>query len=284
LGGEENSVTAEPTYEVYAIRYGARNDRTRADSYLQEKNPTAPDSIEYFFWIIRNADRMYVVDTGFDAVTAKLFNRKPFDDPATLLGQFGIDAASVEQLIVTHMHFDHVGALSSFPKATFHLQAGDLAYATSPLMKYDFLRWPYIREHVVQMVGYAHSGRVVFHDGDSEIAPGITVHRIDGHARGLQAVRVNTKRGRVVLASDAAAYAEQFLDYRVSPAVVDVTAMLEGYDRLRDLAHSEDHIITGHDPLTTELYPRVEGINATVLRLHEPPSMGIRDAVKARWA
>ncbi|HWA19161.1 MAG TPA: N-acyl homoserine lactonase family protein [Devosia sp.] len=277
-------MTTEPTYEVYAIRYGARNDRTRADSYLQEKNPTAPDSIEYFFWVIRNADRMYVVDTGFDAVTAKLFNRKPFDDPATLLSQFGIDAASVEQLIVTHMHFDHVGALSSFPKAKFHLQAADLAYATSPLMKYDFLRWPYIREHVVQMVGYAHSGRVVFHDGDSEIAPGLTVHRIDGHARGLQAVRVNTKRGHVLLASDAAAYAEQFLDYRVSPAVVDVTAMLEGYDRLRELADSEDHIITGHDPLTTELYPRVEGINATVLRLHEPPARTIRDAVKACWA
>jgi glyoxylase-like metal-dependent hydrolase (beta-lactamase superfamily II) len=277
-------VTAEPIYEVFALRYGARSDRTRADSYLQEKNPTAPDSIAYFFWIIRNAERMYVVDTGFDATTAKLFNRKPFDDPATLLGQFGIEAARVEQLIVTHMHFDHVGALSSFPKATFHLQAADLAYATGPLMKYDFLRWPYIREHVVQMVGYAHSGRVVFHDGDETIAPGISVHRIDGHARGLQAVRINTRRGHVVLASDAAAYAEQFLDYRVSPAVVDVTAMLEGYDRLRELADSEDHIITGHDPLTSVLYPRVAEVAARVFRLDEAPSKPIREAVRELWA
>ena len=276
-------MTDQPIYEVYALRYGARSDRTRADSYLQEKNPTAPDSIEYFFWIIRNAERMYVVDTGFDANTARLFNRKPFDDPATLLGQFGINAAEVEQMIITHMHFDHVGALSSFPKTKFHMQAGDMAYATSPLMKYDFLRWPYIKEHVVQMVEYQHSGRVIFHDGDGTIAPGITVHRIDGHARGLQAVRINTKRGWVVLASDSAAYAEQFLDYRVSPAVVDATAMLEGYDRLRELASSEDHIITGHDPLTSVLYPRASNV-VPVFALHEPPNKPIREAVRELWA
>jgi glyoxylase-like metal-dependent hydrolase (beta-lactamase superfamily II) len=163
------------------------------------------------------------------------------------------------------------------------MQQADMAYATSPLMKYDFLRFPYIKEHVVQMVGYAHEGRVKFYDGDATIAPGITVHRIDGHARGLQAVRINTKRGWVVIASDAAAYAEQFLDYRVSPAVVDVTEMLEGYDRLRELASSEDHIITGHDPLTSVLYPRASNA-VPVFAVHEAPSKPIREAVRDLWA
>jgi hypothetical protein len=86
-----------------------------------------------------------------------------------------------------------------------------------------------------------------------------------------------------VLASDSAAYAEQFLDYRVSPAVVDVTAMLEGYDRLRELASSEDHIITGHDPLTSVLYPRASNV-VPVFALHEPPSKTIREAVRDLWA
>lgn len=277
-------MTDEPVYEAYALRYGARSDRTRADSYLQDKNPTKPDSIEYFFWVLRNAERTILVDCGFDAMTAKLFGRKPFDDPATLLGQFGVDAAQVETMIVTHMHFDHVGALSSFPKAQFHLQQADLAFANDPLLRYPFLRFPYVPEHVAQMNGYQQAGRVTLHDGDSTIAPGITVHRIDGHARGLQAVRVNTKRGHVVIASDAAAYCEQFIDYRVSPAVVDVTEMLLGYDRLRELADSEDHILTGHDPLTSVLYPRVPGIAAPVLRIDETPSQTIRDAIRDLWA
>ena len=275
-------MSSEPVYEVYALKYGARSDRVRADSYLLDKRPNEPDAIEYFFWVIRNDDRLIVVDCGFDAESAKRLNRKPFDDPATILKQFGVDAADVETLVVTHMHFDHVGALPAFSKAKFHLQVADLAYATGPSMNYQYLRYPYERVQVAQMVDYLHAGRVVFHDGDSKLAPGITLHRIDGHARGQQAVRVNTKRGNLVLASDAAAFVEHFIDYKLSPILVDAEAMLKGYDRLYELADSEDHIITGHDPLTSVLYPRVPGIAAEVFRLDENPSQNIRAALKAR--
>ncbi|MEQ1899270.1 MAG: N-acyl homoserine lactonase family protein [Devosia sp.] len=272
-------MTALPEYEVFALRYGARSDWTRGKSYLNDADPGAPDVIEYFLWIIRNADRTIVVDTGFDAETAIRLGRKPFPDPATLLGQFGIDSLKVETLIVTHMHFDHIGALPSFPAARLHAQAADMEWATGPMMKYAFLRFPYDSTHVDQMVAAASAGRVQLHDGDSTIAPGITLHRIDGHATGLQAVRVNTRRGNVVLASDSAAFIEQFLDYRVSPAVVDAVAMLKGYDRLRELAPSLDHIITGHDPLTSLIYPHVPALASAVLKLHEEPSRSVREAV-----
>ncbi|HEY4170910.1 MAG TPA: N-acyl homoserine lactonase family protein, partial [Reyranella sp.] len=197
------------------------------------------------------------------------------------LKRFGVDAASIDDVIVTHMHFDHVGALPAYTKARFHLQEADMAYATSPSMKYDFLRFAYDRVHVGQMLDHVYAGRAVFRDGDDEFAPGISLHRIDGHAIGLQVVRVNTARGWVVLASDAAAYIEQFADYRVSPAVVDAEAMLHGYDRLRELASSEDHIITGHDPITSLIYPKVAGIDATVLEVHKPPMQSIREAIAA---
>jgi glyoxylase-like metal-dependent hydrolase (beta-lactamase superfamily II) len=272
-------LTALPEYEVFALRYGARSDWTRGKSYLNDANAGAPDSIEYFFWIIRNDERTIVVDTGFDAETAIRLGRKPFPDPATLLGEFGIDSRSVETLIVTHMHFDHIGALPSFPKARLHVQRADMDWATGPMMSYAFLKFPYESVHVAQMVEADKAGRITFHDGEGEVAPGITLHRIDGHATGLQAVRVNTKRGWVVLASDSAAYIEQFLDYRVSPAVVDAVAMLKGYDRLRELASSLDHIVTGHDPLTSRIYPAVPGIAARVFKLHESPSQSVRQAV-----
>lgn len=272
---------AEPVYEVYALRYGARSDWTRAKSYMNDANPGAPDSIEYFLWVIRNADRTIVVDTGFDEATALRYKRTPFADPSAQLKSFGVDPATVEDMIVTHMHFDHVGALPAYPRARFHLQEADMAYATSPSMKYDFLRFAYDRVHVGQMLEHVYSGRAKFYDGDDELAPGISVHRIDGHAIGLQVVRVNTTRGAVVLASDAAAYIEQFADYRVSPAVVDAEAMLHGYDRLRDLAQSEDHIITGHDPITSLIYPRVAGVDAAVFRVDAAPVHGIREAIAA---
>lgn len=272
---------AEPIYAVYALRYGARTDWTRAKSYLNDADPNAPDAIEYFLWVIRNAERTIVVDTGFDEATAQRYKRKPFVDPSLQLRRFGVEPSEVEDLIVTHMHFDHVGALPAYGKARFHLQEADLAYATGPAMHYAFLRASYDRVHVGQMLEHVYSGRAIFYDGDSEFAPGISLHRIDGHAIGLQVVRVNTARGALVLASDAAAYIEQFADYRVSPALVDAEAMVFGYDRLRALAASEDHIITGHDPITSLIYPKITGIEADVFRVDAPPTQGIRAALAA---
>jgi glyoxylase-like metal-dependent hydrolase (beta-lactamase superfamily II) len=88
-----------------------------------------------------------------------------------------------------------------------------------------------------------YSGRVVFHDGDAEIAPGVTLHRIGGHSRGLQCVRVMTGTGPVVLASDATHFYENFETGKVFPIVVDVEDTVRGYARLEQLAGSRRRIV-----------------------------------------
>src|SRR3546814_12720719 len=80
--------------------------------------------------------------------------------------------------------------------------SSDLACATGRLMCHDRLRHPYDVEDVCTMVRKVYRDEVVFHEGDGEIAPGVSVHHIGGHAKGLMSVRVNTRRGQVVLASD----------------------------------------------------------------------------------
>jgi glyoxylase-like metal-dependent hydrolase (beta-lactamase superfamily II) len=110
-------------------------------------------------------------------------------------------------------------------------------------------------EDVVGMVRRAYAGRVRFHDGDAEIAPGISLHLIGGHTMGLQVVRVATRRGWVVIASDASHFYANMEEVRPFPIVYSVADMVEGYDRLRELAESPAHIIPGHDPLVLERYP-----------------------------
>ncbi|MET0441090.1 MAG: hypothetical protein ABW071_03810, partial [Casimicrobiaceae bacterium] len=44
-----------------------------------------------------------------------------------------------------------------------------------------------------EMVRNVYAGRVEFHDGDAQIAPGLSVHHIGGHTAGLQAVRIWTR-------------------------------------------------------------------------------------------
>ena len=56
---------------------------------------------------------------------------------------------------------------------------------------------------IVALVRLNFERRVRFVDGDEEMAPGVTLHRVGGHAPGLQVVRVQTGGGPVVLASDA---------------------------------------------------------------------------------
>jgi glyoxylase-like metal-dependent hydrolase (beta-lactamase superfamily II) len=125
----------------------------------------------------------------------------------------------------------------------------------APACVMHILRGLFTAEHVCKMVRNVYSGRVIFHDGDAEIAPGVTLHKIGGHSRGLQCVRIVTEAGPVVLASDSAHFYENFEMGKVFPIVVDVEDVLKGYSRMEGLAGSRRRVVPGHDPLVVQRYP-----------------------------
>jgi glyoxylase-like metal-dependent hydrolase (beta-lactamase superfamily II) len=138
-------------------------------------------------------------------------------------------------------------------------------------MCHGYLRHPFSLEDVTTMVRHVYRERVVFHNGDGEVAPGLTLHHIGGHSDGLQAVRVATKRGPIVLASDAAHYYENIGLNKPFPIVYDVGAMLEGFVKLRALAGDPCRVIPGHDPIVRSIYPNAApGVD--VVALHEDPA------------
>ena len=123
------------------------------------------------------------------------------------------------------------------------------------------------------MVHNVFAGRVEFHDGDAALAPGLSVHHVGGHTKGLQVVRLWTRVGWLVLASDASHYAANMNEGRPFPIVADVTEMVDGWQRLRTLVDDPRHIIPGHDPLVMQKYaaasPELEGI---AVRLDAEPA------------
>jgi glyoxylase-like metal-dependent hydrolase (beta-lactamase superfamily II) len=243
------------TYEILAVKYARRSERTRLDSFMQPDDHASPHPMDFFVWVIRNAQRTIVVDTGFDAAEAKSRGRAVDREPAEALSLIGIDAESINTVIVTHLHFDHAGTLDRFPAARFHIQEAEVTYATGPCMCEEALRLPYTADHVCSLVKKIYSGRVRFHDGDGEVAPGITVHKAAGHSMGMQCVRVATEAGHVVLASDATHYYENFERRKPFSITVDVAETLRTYTRLEQLATSRAHVVPGHDPLVLERYP-----------------------------
>lgn len=172
-----------------------------------------------------------MVDTGFHETMAKKRQRNIVKPVGDGLKAMGIAPDSVKHVIVSHLHYDHTGDYDLFPNARYHLQDIEMAYATGRCMCHAHLRMPFAVEDAVGMVRKVFAGRVAFHDGADEIAPGIDVHRIGGHSRGLQCVRVKTHRGPVVLASDTTHLYAHLEQGRVFPIAYNVGEVLE---RLRD--------------------------------------------------
>ncbi|WP_417522550.1 N-acyl homoserine lactonase family protein [Marinovum sp.] len=257
------------TWEVHAVKYAERNARTRADSFLFDDNHDAPHAMDYYIWVLRRGDEVILVDTGYDSAEAQLRGRPIQLDPREALNPLGLAAEAVTRVIVTHLHYDHAGGLHLFPNATLHMQAAEMQFATGPCMCHDTLRAPFTAGHVCEAVKRLYSGKVVFHDGDAEIADGVTVHCIGGHSRGLQCVRVRTAAGWMVLASDAAHYYENVYARTPFPIVVDLQNMLDGFARLEALASDPRLIVPGHDPRVRELYPA--GVAPHIFRLDRGP-------------
>lgn len=260
-------------WDVHAVKYADRNARIRGDSFIFDDNHDAPHAMDYFMWLLRRGDETILVDTGYDTAEAMARDRPIRLEPAVALAPLGVVPEAVGQVIVTHLHYDHAGGLHLFPNATLHMQAAEMAFATGPCMCHDTLRMPFTAGHVCEAVRRLYSGKVVFHDGDAEIAEGVTVHRIGGHSRGLQCVRVRTEAGWLVLASDAAHYYENLWLRKPFPIVVDLEDMLAGFGRLEALASRRELIVPGHDPLVRGVFP--EDGAAHVFRLDRGPQAEI---------
>ena len=262
---------SEPTYEIFAVRY-AHHDRRASENFIGGDPHDGPMPLDYFVWAIRGGGKVWAMDTGFDAAMAKRRKRDFLRDPAEGLKAIGIDASRVDDVIISHMHYDHCGNHGLFPRARFHVQDREMGFSTGRCMCHASMRAAFEVDDVVAMVRRVFEDRVRFHDGESELAPGLTLHHIGGHTMGLQVARVRTRRGWVVLASDASHFYANMEQARPFPIVYNVADMLEGYAKLRALASSPQHIIPGHDPLVLKRYPAAaQGLEGIVARLDVEP-------------
>ena len=261
-------------HEVFALQYG-HHARRASENYVFGDPHDAPDPLAYFVWLIRGAHGTLVVDTGFDQAMASKRGRTIVHPVEDGLRAMGVNPGQVTDVVVTHLHYDHAGNHGLFPRARYHLQDVEMAYATGRCMCHPQARVPFEADDIVAMVRKVYDGRVVFHDGHEELVPGVTLHRIGGHSRGLQALRVKTGRGHVVLASDASHLYSHFQTGRVFPIADSISDVLEGYRTLRRLADSEAHVIPGHDPQVVERYPAAaRGLEGWVVRLDVEPGAG----------
>jgi len=262
---------SEDVHEVYAIRYGHHQRQSSANFIHGDPHDTL-QPLDYFVWVIVGPSGAVVVDTGFDEATGRKRGREMIKPVGDGLLALGIAPDSVKDVIISHLHYDHCENYDLFPQARYHLQDREMAYATGRCMCHEALRMPFEVDDVVAMVRKVFDGRAAFHDGEDEIVPGVTVHHIGGHSKGLQSVRVKTRRGYVVLAADATHLYAHMDSGRVFPTTYNLEEVVEGYRTLKKLASSPRHVVPGHDPLVLARYPAAKpGLEGWVARLDAEP-------------
>ena len=256
-------------YEIHAVRYG-HFERRSGENFLGGDTHDVAMPLDYFVWAIVGDKRTFIVDTGFDKPTGDKRGRsivRPVNDG---LAAIGIDHADVADVIVSHMHYDHCGNNHLFPNATFHLQDAEMEFATGRCMCHHAMRHPFEAEDVTAMVRRVYAGKVCFHDAQSQIAPGITLHKVGGHSRGLQVVRVETDNGAVVIASDAAHFYANMEREKPFPVFDRLSDVIFGVERMKQLASSPDHIVPGHDPLVLKRFARSRPQIDDIVSLTQP--------------
>jgi glyoxylase-like metal-dependent hydrolase (beta-lactamase superfamily II) len=241
-------------FNLFAVRYAHHAKRSSAENFINGDPHETASPLDYFVWVAQRSDRVFVVDTGFGEEQAQRRQRQLLRAPAAGLKALGIDADGVEDVVITHLHYDHAGTLDAFPRARFHIQDREMAFATGRCMCHPVMRHAFAADDIAAMVRHLFAGRVAFHDGDAELAAGLSVHRIGGHTAGIQCVRVLTRRGWVVLASDTSHLYANMEQGRPFPIVLNVADMLDGHRRLNELAASSRHVVPGHDPLVMKRY------------------------------
>ncbi|HUJ73936.1 MAG TPA: N-acyl homoserine lactonase family protein, partial [bacterium] len=218
-------------YKIFILKY-ARRDAHSSEIVLGDYH-RSPMDMSYYIWVATNGEHTAVVDMGFTPAMCAKRGRQWLADPAVLMDAVGVDPGKVQHAIITHMHWDHVGYYSLFPKATFYVQEEEMRFWTGRHAKYPAFNAGVEVEDVCALVRLNYEGRVAFTQGSQTVLPGITVHKVAGHTAGIQIVEVQTASGPAVVASDAAHTYRNLRENRPFPLLHDVAGYLDGFELMR---------------------------------------------------
>ncbi|WP_411279649.1 N-acyl homoserine lactonase family protein [Gemmatimonas sp.] len=249
--------SAQGAPEIYAVRYGAVANMP-VSSLIAGADTARRLDVALTVWVIKPGnDRIVLVDAGF--YREKFIARwKPVDyqKPSDAIRVLGITPEQVTDIIVSHVHWDHVDGIDLFPNATVWIQREEYEHhvgdgGVSLDRAADAL-------DAAMLYALRQAGRVQLVDGDAQdIMPGIRVYTGGKHTFASQYAGVQTARGTVVLASDNA-YLYENLDTRTPIAqTLDRAANLAAQQRMLELAGTTGVVVPGHDPAVFTRFPVV---------------------------
>ncbi|HEX6314129.1 MAG TPA: MBL fold metallo-hydrolase, partial [Gemmatimonadaceae bacterium] len=165
-----------PPQRVYAIRYATVTDFP-VSSLVAGADPARRSDIAMMFWLLKTDDgRPVLFDAGFHGEEyLKQWKPQHFVRPDAALTKMGIKADDVSDIVVSHVHWDHLDGAGLFPKARVWIQKDEVEHYVSP--DGTPLDRGIDERGASLLAGLRREGRLRLVDGDGiEILPGITAH------------------------------------------------------------------------------------------------------------
>jgi glyoxylase-like metal-dependent hydrolase (beta-lactamase superfamily II) len=244
-----------PTYEVYAVRY-ATIPRFPLAGLIAGADTSRRIDIAMTVWLLKGSNgRNVLVDAGFHR--EDLVRRwKPVDYvlPSEAVARAGVKPEDVNDVIITHVHWDHLDGIDLFPKARVWIQREEFDHYLDSTGA--------VKDRTIDagdaklLAAIAREGRLVLVDGDGrEILPGITVYTGGKHTYASQFAGVRTTFGTVVVASDNVYLYENLARHAAIAQTLDAASNLRAQARMLTIASDPRFIVPGHDPEVFVRFP-----------------------------
>jgi glyoxylase-like metal-dependent hydrolase (beta-lactamase superfamily II) len=250
-------------YETYALRYAYRDGNTASETYYRYElygEPERTFAMDYFFWVARNRQRTVLVDCGYSRERALERGRTLVASPEELLARVGVAADEVDHVVLSHLHWDHVGNTGLFPNATFSIARREFEFWRGPYGHRPCVGLALGDEELSAIEELERAGRLFLVEDDvHDLYPGIRLITSPGHTPGQIVTDVTASTGSsIVLASDAVHYCDEMTLDRPFHVFTDIAGMYRTYETLRSLAARPDTmVIAGHDPAVTTQYKEI---------------------------
>ncbi|MEP6491552.1 MAG: N-acyl homoserine lactonase family protein [bacterium] len=246
---------APPDYEVYAVRY-ASVPSFKVSGLIAGADTSRRLDIAMTVWLLKGPNgRNVLVDAGFyrdDFV--QRWKPTGFMKPSDAVAKLGVRPEEVTDVIISHVHWDHLDGIDLFPKARVWIQREEFEHHLDSTGA--------VRDRAIdagdakKLAAIAREGRVMLIDGDAkEIIPGITVYTGGKHTYASQFATVHIAGGTVVVASDNMYLYENLARHVPIAQTLDSASNLRAQARMEKLASDPKLIVPGHDPDVFTRFP-----------------------------
>jgi glyoxylase-like metal-dependent hydrolase (beta-lactamase superfamily II) len=249
--------SSPPEYTIRAIRYGISPGIPVGALVVGGPKDEKID-VNFVVWLIRGGGHNILFDSGFHRDRwLKQWNVTDYQRPDEAVQQAGVKPEEVTDIVISHAHWDHMGGIDLFPKATVWIQKDEYRYYTGDAWQSGGQHGGIDPDDIQQLVKLNTEGRLRLVDGDNvEIMPGIRVFTGSRHTYASQYVRVDGKPP-FVLASDNVYFYRNLAEHKASATFSDAdhAANIKAQERMIELAGSVDRIVPGHDALQFQKFP-----------------------------